>query len=140
MSKVWLLNLFLSSCLLVPVENFILLSCDEASAGVLYHLKYDSDYVFIENCRDLKLDLFKYFPRKITNLHLMNLTNLTIVTGPQSLENIENILLFQSTILENTKFLTKTGSSIFIENCKFRKNLKIYSIGSGSLDGGVYFR
>ena len=140
MSKVWLLNIFLSSCLVLPVINFIHLSCDEVREGALYQLKYDSDYVFIEDCRDLQLDLFKYLPRRITNLHVMNVTNLTIVTSPQSLGNIENIILFQSRISENTNFVSKAGSSIFIENCNFNKNLKIYSIGSESRDGRVYFR
>ena len=140
MSKDFLTNIFIISCFLLPVKNFLNLSCREASLGNLYGSKHDVENVYIENCQNLKLDLFKYLPRKISNLYIINVTNLTIVTGPQSLENIENIVLFQSTILENTNFVSKAGSSIFIENCDLRKNLKIYSMGSDLLEGQFFLR
>ena len=140
MSEVFLLNLFLTICFFLPVKNFLNLSCLDAVRGNLYELKSNVDYVFIENCQNIKLDLFKYMPKKISNLYIINATNLSIVSGPQSLENIENVFLFQSTVSENTNFVSKAGSSIFIENCKFRKNLKIYSIGSDLLEGTVYLR
>ena len=143
MTKDFLLNIFIISCFLQsaqPVKNFLNLSCREASLGNLYDSKHDVENVYIENCQNLKLDLFKYLPRKISNLYIINVTNLTIVTGPQSLENIENIVLFQSTILENTNFVSKAGSSIFIENCDLRKNLKIYSMGSDLVEGQFFLR
>ena len=140
MLKDFLLNTFIISSFLLPVKNFLNLSCREASLGNLYDSKQDVENVYIENCQNLKLDLFKYLPRKISNLYIINITNLTIVTGPQSLENIENIVLFQSTIFENTNFVSKSGSRIFIENCDLRKNLKIFSMGSDLLEGQFFLR
>ena len=140
MLKDFLLNTFIISSFLLPVKNFLNLSCQEASLGNLYALEHDVENVYIENCQNLKLDLFKYLPRKISNLYIINVTNLTIVSGPQSLENIENIVLFQSTIFENTNFVSKSGSRIFIENCDLRKNLKIFSMGSDLLEGQFFLR
>ena len=140
MSRDFLLNIFIISSFLPPVKNFLNLSCLEASLGNLYDLRQDVENVYIENCKNLKLDIFKYRKYKISNLYIINVTNLTIVTGPQSLENIENIVLFQSTILENTNFVSKSGSTIFIENCDLRKNLKIYSMGSDLLEGRFFLR
>ena len=139
MSKVSYSHIFLTLCFLLTVETSFNLSCMDASNGRLYELE-SVEYVHIENCQELKLDLFKYIPSKILNLNIINVKNLSIVTGPQSLENIGNIFLIQSLISENTNFVSKAGSNIFIENCEFKKNLKIFSMGSDLLDGGVHLR
>ena len=58
----------------------------------------DKDYVFIENCENMAMNLSGLKRHKIGHFHLINLTNVDIVVSSESLNMIENLVIFQSTV------------------------------------------
>ena len=108
------------------------LTCTEAGQGHLSQLVTQVRYVSIENCVNLTLDIFHSVPIIISSLLLVNMTNLQLVLGPQSLSNIGELVLIQSTLVGNVTFVSKTGASLTVENCTFQNDLFIYSLDKQS--------
>ena len=84
--------------------------------------------IMVENCVNLTLDIFHSTQIHISSLLLVNMTNLQLVLGPQSLSNIRNLVIVQSSLLGDVSFMSRTGAGLTVENCTFHNNLHIYSL------------
>ena len=101
------------------------LTCTEAGQGHLSQLMTQVRSVSIENCVNLTLDIFHSVPIIISSLLLVNMTNLQLVLGPQSLSNIGQLVLMQSSLLGDVTFVSKTGGGLTVENFTFTNNIFI---------------
>ena len=119
------LMFFLLPCPTLCLSD-LTLTCTEAGQGHLSQLVTQVRYVSIENCVNLTLDIFHSVPIYISSLLLVNMTNLQLVLGPQSLRNIGQLVLMQSSLLGDVTFMSKTGGGLTIENCTFTNGLFIY--------------
>ena len=107
------------------------LSCAHAAE----HWFSEMGEVRVENCEDFKLNLFKSSLNKISSLTLYNMTRLTLILGPHSFVNIDELIIIDTSIINSVTFISKTKFSLVLENCDFEKDVHVYH---KTYEGNIY--
>merc|ERR1712243_464182 len=86
----------------------------------------DKDFVYIENCDNIVLEFTQNLKHKIKYLHVIDSQNVTLMFSKNVLENIENLVLFQSSIFSNLE-INSRRTNVFLESSKFIGSFKYFS-------------
>jgi len=122
-----MMSTLLLALLATAIGEYIPLSCSQAQNIHSIYPGHDHT-VIIQNCHNTSINIFKPVSGYIPSLHLVNMTNLQLVLGPQSLSNIGQLVIIQSSLVGDMSFLTKSGADLTVENCTFQNNVEIYSL------------
>ena len=88
------------------------------------------DVLKIENCANLSLDLVDILTpfTRISGLHMVNMTNLSITGTPNV--NIKELIIEDSNILGFFTLTTSATGSLLLRNCVFENNVSLQIFGS----------
>ena len=100
----------------------------------------DVDFVYVENCPDLVLDLgLVPASASVSHLHLVNLTNLRLEAAPGALDTLASLLIFRSSVVGSVQ-IRQTRTNVYLEDSVFMGSFSSYSYSSVGSDNSLYIR
>ena len=98
------------------------------------------DFVYVENCPDLVLDLgLVPASASVSHLHLVNLTNLRLEAAPGALDTLASLLIFRSSVVGSVQ-IRQTQTNVYLEDSVFMGSFSSYSYSSAGSDNSLYIR
>ena len=97
------------------------------------------DFLFIEGCQNRAIDFSGLAGTQIRHLHLIDISNVTFHWSQKFLDNVENLVIFNSRLVEPLQ-IEVGRTNIYIEDSHFLGKLNILTSSKFSGDNNIYLR
>ena len=93
-----------------------------------YRTNYEIEVLTIKDCTNINLDMTTVFLPNISTIHLVNMTNLTVSMNKESLVNVGELMIKNSSFVRDFVFEAKNKVNILLENCVFEEKVSLHLI------------